>query len=170
MGRRSRTEQEKAAREAERLARIRRRFGNVHAAHNRRVVARRQVRFVRTVAPSFILVFGGVFTALVLSPFPPVDSLRHLAAASGCAATRGMDLESVTRGAVGYWRWNDQDGDGLACEALPAAQAELGLAFLNCEAARRADAAPVRRGRPGYGQHLDADGDGVGCEPTVYSR
>ncbi|QDH74860.1 excalibur calcium-binding domain-containing protein [Brevundimonas sp. M20] len=105
-----------------------------------------------------------MFTALVLSPFTPFDSLRHLAASTGCATTRGLELAPAVRGKPGYWGWNDQDDDGVACESLPSAQADFGLAFSSCADAYGADAAPVRRGHQGYGRHLDADGDGVGCE------
>lgn len=154
----------KDAREAQRLARIRRRFGNVHHSHNREVAARRLGRHARSSAPLFLIVFGGVFLALTLSPFPPVQSIQHLAAAPGCTTSRAVGLVSVTEGEAGYWSWNDQDSDGLACEALPSFQAVRGLPFANCAAVRAADAAPVRRGRAGYGPHLDADADGVGCE------
>lgn len=153
------------AREAQRLTRIQRRFGNVHRPHNRRVAARRFGRFARASPPLFLIVFGGVFMALVLSPFPPLQSIRHIAAAPGCTASRAVGLAPAVAGAAGYWTRNDQDGDGVACEALPPAQAERGLPFASCTAARAADAAPVRWGRPGFGPHLDADGDGVGCEP-----
>lgn len=152
------------AREERRLARIQRRFGDVHRAHNRRVAARRAGRFARSSAPLFLLVFGGLFLGLVLSPFPPLESVRHLAAAPACAASRAVDLAPSSRGAAGYWPWNDQDSDGIACETLPAAQASAGVPFSNCAAARAADAAPVHRGQPGFGPHLDADGDGTGCE------
>ncbi|RZJ28085.1 MAG: hypothetical protein EON85_09770 [Brevundimonas sp.] len=90
-----------------------------------------------------------------------------MAATSGCVATRGVGLAPAVRGEPGYWGWNDQDDDGVACESLPSAQASFGLAFRNCADARRADAAPVRSGALGYGRHLDADGDGVGCEWTL---
>ena len=154
----------KAAREAKRLARIQRRFGNVHRNHNRAVALRRGGRFARSAWPLFLAVFGGLFAALVASPFPPLESLRHLASAPSCSASRAVGLQAAPHGAAGYWPWNDQDRDGIACEHPSAAQIGPGLSFYNCEAVRAADAAPIRRGRPGFGDHLDADGDGVGCE------
>ena len=122
-------------------------------------------RFAPSSASLFLMVFGGVFLALVLSPFPPLQSIRHVASAPGCTASRAMGLAPADAGSAGYWRWNDQDGDGVACEALPPAQAMRGQPFSSCAAARAADAAPVRHGQRGFGPHLDADGDGIGCEP-----
>jgi hypothetical protein len=151
-------------REARRLARITRRFGNVHRVHNQRVAARRLGRFARSSGPLFLIVFCGLFLTLVLSPFPPLQTVRHVAAAPTCAASRAVSLAPATTGAAGYWSWNDQDGDGTACEALPAAQAQRGLPFASCDAVRAADAAPIRRDQKGFGAHLDADGDGIGCE------
>ena len=157
----------KNGREARRLARIERRLGNVHRMHNQRVAARRLGRFARSSGPLFLVVFCGLFLVLVLSPFPPLQTIRHAAAAPTCAASRAVGLAPATADAPGYWSWNDQDLDGIACEALPAAQAERGLPFADCDAVRAADAAPVRRGQKGFGAHLDADGDGTGCERGV---
>ncbi len=154
----------KAAREAERLARIQRRFGNVHRAHNRGVALRRGGRFARNAAPLFLVVLAAIFVAFAVSPFPPLESVRHLAAAPTCSASRAVGLDAARRGAPGYWTWNDQDHDGTACEPLPPAQSGPGLSFYNCEAVRAVDAAPIRRGRPGFADHLDPDQDGIGCE------
>ena len=125
---------------------------------------RRGVRFASSAWPLFLMVFAGLFAALVASPFTPMDSLRHLAAAPTCTFSRSVGLEAASKGAPGYWSWNDQDRDGVACESLPPALIASELAFYNCEAVRAVDAAPIRRGKDGFGEHLDADGDGVGCE------
>lgn len=154
----------KAAREAERLSRIQRRFGNVHRRHNRGVAVRRGGRFARRAAPLFLVAFAALFAAFAASPFPPLQSLRHLAAAPTCSASRAVGLQAAPYGAAGYWTWNDQDLDGIACEPLPPAQTGPGLSFYNCAAVRAVDAAPIRRGSPGFADHLDPDGDGIGCE------
>ena len=59
-----------------------------------------------------ILVFG----LMRLSPFSPIDTLRHIAAFPNCAAARAVGVAPANRGEPGYWPQHDRDGDGVACE------------------------------------------------------
>ena len=50
------------------------------------------------------------------SPWPPITTLKHLAAFPNCAATRIVGLAPAHKGQPGYWSRNDRDKDGIACE------------------------------------------------------
>ena len=50
------------------------------------------------------------------SPFPPLETIRHLAAAPNCAAARSVGLAPARRGQPGYYPSHDADNDGIACE------------------------------------------------------
>ena len=67
-----------------------------------------------------LLIAAGVFvtvaTGLVLSPYPPFDTLRHLLAVPNCDAARAVGLAPARRGEPGYWPNHDADNDGVACE------------------------------------------------------
>jgi hypothetical protein len=49
-------------------------------------------------------------------PLPLGITLRHLLAARNCAAARSVGLAPAKVGEPGYWRRNDADNDGIACE------------------------------------------------------
>lgn len=63
------------------------------------------------------LALAGIYIALeMLSPWPPLTTLRHLAAAPNCDAARAVGLAPANRGEPGYWLKHDADRDGIACE------------------------------------------------------
>jgi hypothetical protein len=53
---------------------------------------------------------------LNFSPWPPLVTLRHIAAVPNCAAARAVGLAPARRGEPGYWPSHDADNDGIACE------------------------------------------------------
>jgi len=65
--------------------------------------------------------FAVVFeTGLLLSPWPQLETLRHIAAAPNCSAARLVKLAPAQRGEPGYYVRHDRDRDGVACEPIPA--------------------------------------------------
>jgi hypothetical protein len=69
--------------------------------------------------PAFVI-FGATFTGLYYSPWPPLMTLRHIAAYPNCSAARLVQLAPAKRGEPGYYLHHDRDRDGIACEPLPA--------------------------------------------------
>ena len=64
--------------------------------------------------------FGRGFPCLLnLSPWPPLLTLKHLAALPSCATARAVGLAPAMHGEPGYWTIHDEDGDGRACEPWP---------------------------------------------------
>jgi Excalibur calcium-binding domain len=53
------------------------------------------------------------------SAWPPVATLKHLAAFPNCDAARLVGLAPARKGEPGYWSRNDRDKDGIACEPWP---------------------------------------------------
>ena len=102
-----------------RLQALRRRFAKVsrRIEHARRI--RRWRRRVVSAAPAIVLLaslLGGLFWA---SPWPPLPTVRHIAAVPNCAAARAVGLAPARRGQPGYWPQHDRDRDGWACEPWP---------------------------------------------------
>jgi hypothetical protein len=67
----------------------------------------------------------GAFTVtwyFLSSPWPPVPTLKHLAAFPNCNAARLVGLAPAWRGEPGYWSRHDRDKDGIACEPWPQAK------------------------------------------------
>ena len=120
---------ERPGRDPEReLSRLQRRFAAVSNRYDRAVARRAALRRVATGARRWgkvLAVAGGIALVawgamLVLSPWPPLATLRHVAAAPNCDAARLVRLAPSHRGAPGYWPDHDADGDGIACEPVPA--------------------------------------------------
>lgn len=57
--------------------------------------------------------------SLLLSPWPPLLTLQHIAAAPNCSAARMIGLAPAYRGDPGYYDRHDRDKDGWACEPWP---------------------------------------------------
>jgi hypothetical protein len=74
------------------------------------------LRRFAVVAVAVVAISIGLFA---LSPFAPVETLRHFASFLNCDATRAMGLAPALRGEPGYWPSHDADGDGIACEPWP---------------------------------------------------
>jgi hypothetical protein len=69
-------------------------------------------------APAAMLAAWGA--VVVLSPWPAAVTLRHVVAALNCDAARLVGLAPTVRGGPGFWPRHDADGDGVACEPMPA--------------------------------------------------
>ena len=84
---------------------------HLHPARLRRLY-RLTGRLVLTAIGAGAVSFG----LLNLSPWPPLLTLKHLAALPNCNAARAVGLAPANRGQPGYWPSHDRDGDGKACE------------------------------------------------------
>jgi hypothetical protein len=49
------------------------------------------------------------------SPWAPLATLKHVAAAPDCAVAEAVGLAPARRGQPGYWSHLDRDHDGVAC-------------------------------------------------------
>lgn len=112
---------ERPGRDPEREAhRLKRRFAAITQRYERRLARATHRRAVRIWAVLFVLVaivVVGTWVALAaLSPWPPMTTLRHIAAAPNCGAARAVGLAPSYRGAPGYYSAHDADRDGIACE------------------------------------------------------
>jgi len=66
------------------------------------------------------LALGAGYLALnMLSPWPPLVTIRHVVAAPNSDAARLTALAPARRGEPGYWPQHDADNDGIACEPWP---------------------------------------------------
>ena len=115
-----RVHQQKPDRDPEQeLGRLKRRFGAITRRFDR-ADAFRYRRKARAAAFTLLLfaVGLGVPFALMklLSPWPLMTTIRHLAAAPNCAAARSVGLAPAREGQPGYWSRHDADFDGVACE------------------------------------------------------
>ncbi|WP_306262729.1 excalibur calcium-binding domain-containing protein [Pararhizobium sp. IMCC21322] len=52
----------------------------------------------------------------LLSPWPPLTTIKHIASAPNCDAARAVGLAPSFIGQPGYWGPHDRDEDGIACE------------------------------------------------------
>jgi hypothetical protein len=64
----------------------------------------------------FVLGAGWYFGIRLLGYQSDVLALKHFAAVAGCDVSRALGLPAVHMDDKGYWRHNDRDGDGWACE------------------------------------------------------
>ena len=78
-------------------------------------------RRFRLPALAFVCWLAVVLT-FILSPWPPLTTLRHIVSAPNCASARLVGLAPAREGEPGYWPWLDRDNDGLACEVWPPPQ------------------------------------------------
>jgi len=77
---------------------------------------RRLYRRARIVIPIAVIIAVAAWWLFVLSPWPAMTTLRHLAAFPNCDAARAIGLAPANAGEPGYWPRHDRDGDGIACE------------------------------------------------------
>ena len=101
-------------REAEREAEfLRQRIGLA----SERVRGQSEISHGLKVLTTVSLIGLGAYMALsTLSPWPVGYTLRHMAAFTGCHATRMVDLAPAHQGQPGYWQGNDPDRNGVACD------------------------------------------------------
>ena len=101
------------------LGLLNRRFRRVSRRSERRA---RSLRVVRGALKPTVIVLGLALVfavGLSFSPWPPLLTLRHIAAAPNCAAARAVGLAPAYRGEPGYYPSHDRDDDGVACEPWP---------------------------------------------------
>ena len=99
-----------------RLRRLRRRFG---ALSRRQMHPIRLGRIIHSVTIMLLTASAATLLAILLlrmSPFSPIDTLKHIAAFPNCDAAREVGLAPSNRGEPGYWAEHDRDNDGIACE------------------------------------------------------
>jgi hypothetical protein len=99
---------------------LQRRFRAIGERHDRRkrteALLKRARRWGFT-SGLFALGALNVYLALLnFSPWPPLVTLRHLAAFPNCNSAQVVGLAPAKRGEPGYWESNDDDNDGIACE------------------------------------------------------
>jgi len=103
----------------QRLRRLQRRFRAVSHRFDRAIKLRRSYRLAKRSGLAAIGVVVIFVAVLMLSPFPPIATLKHIAALPNCDAARAIGLAPAIRGAPGYWPSHDADEDGKACELWP---------------------------------------------------
>lgn len=99
-----------------RLYEIRQRFARVSARMERPARQRRLIRQVALAAGVGAALGVAVAAVNHFSPWSFWTVARHIAAAPNCNAARTVGLAPSTKGAPGYYRRHDADGDGVACE------------------------------------------------------
>ena len=98
-----------------RLRELKGHFGKVSSRWDRGPRLRRFFRQLSLFTVVAICSFG-FFWYFASSPWPVGLTLKHLAAFPNCAAAETMGLAPARKGQPGYWRHNDRDADGIACE------------------------------------------------------
>ena len=106
------------------LGSLNRRFQTVSRRWERRSRVR---RFLRRTLPlmgivAVLTLFAGA--GLMFSPWPPLLTLQHIAAAPNCSAARLVGLAPAYRGEPGYYNSHDRDKDGWACEPMPGSRSQ----------------------------------------------
>ena len=101
------------------LRRLNRAFAAVSRSLDRRVLFQRAYRSAGLSVISGMAV-GAAYVALSsLSPWPAMTLVKHVVSSYNCEAARQMGLAPAQEGEPGYWRKNDADVDGIACEPWP---------------------------------------------------
>ena len=98
-----------------RLRKLKRGFQRVSRRWDRPFRLRRLYRTVAIAAIAITASFALTWYFLT-SPWPPIPTLKHVAAFPNCEAARLVGLAPTFKGQPGYWVRNDRDRDGIACE------------------------------------------------------
>jgi len=103
---------------AKRLRRIKQGFQRISHRWDR---ASRRRKFYRAVGLWLVGALGAfaVTWYFLSSPWPPIPTLKHLAAFPNCDAARLVGLAPARKGEPGYWSRHDRDQDGISCEPWP---------------------------------------------------
>jgi hypothetical protein len=103
----------------ERARRLKRRYQAESRRYHRAVKLKRAYRRAKIWA-LFAIGLGVCFWGLLLlSAWPPLTTLRHVASFPNCDAARAVGLAPAYRGQPGYWQRHDRDDDGWSCEPWP---------------------------------------------------
>lgn len=116
--------QDKPDRDPEReLEKLKSRLGVSSRRFDRANALRRLRRRARTFALATLSIAVGLTLPFVLmkllSPWPLMTTIRHVASVLNCDAVRAYGLAPARRGQPGYWPMHDADNDGIACEPWP---------------------------------------------------
>jgi hypothetical protein len=105
------------------LRKLHGRFRAISRRLDRTAASRRLWQSARRATTGVVLLviaIGVSFALLkVLSPWPVMTTIRHLAAGPNCDAARLVSVAPAMRGQPGYWPRHDADSDGIACELWP---------------------------------------------------
>jgi hypothetical protein len=71
------------------------------------------------VTVAFVVCVVGYLCIGAFGPWPPLTTLRHLAAAPSCATARAVGLAPAHIGEPGYWSFHDEGRSGIACAIAP---------------------------------------------------
>jgi Excalibur calcium-binding domain len=95
---------------------LQRRLQAVWKRKERTQLIRRISRWATMPALAGLAALNLYLALLNFSPWPPLVTLRHIAAYPNCSSARAVGLAPARRGAPGYWPHLDVDNDGVACE------------------------------------------------------
>ncbi|WP_374710708.1 excalibur calcium-binding domain-containing protein [Inquilinus ginsengisoli] len=80
---------------------------------------RRLLRRWYPIGPILLVTAGLVLGGFMVSPWPPIATIKHLLASPNCAAARAVGLAPAQAGQPGFYARHDADDDGIACEPWP---------------------------------------------------
>lgn len=101
------------------LRRLNRRFQAISRGFDRVMTLRRLDRWASIAALTVIGSCAFYWGLVIFSPWPPMMTLKHIAAFPNCAAARAVGLAPAKQGEPGFWHRQDRDGDGTSCEPSP---------------------------------------------------
>jgi hypothetical protein len=101
------------------LRRLNRALANVSRRLNRHLLFQRAYRSVGLALITGLALGAAYVVVATLSPWPPMALLKHVISSYNCEAAREMGLAPARKSEPGYWRKNDVDADGIACEPWP---------------------------------------------------
>ena len=94
-------------------------FNRPDLATTRRPKSRERMVRAAAIACAVLIWVSGYVLIMRASPWPQIDTLKHMAAFPNCAFARLVGVAPAARGQPGYYEMHDRDRDGIACEPLP---------------------------------------------------
>lgn len=94
------------------------RFKALHLRHERTDRVRHVIRQLKKSVLTALLILASALAIKIVSPWPFLVTLKHIAAFPNCEAARLVNLAPSERGAAGYYSRHDGDDDGVACESF----------------------------------------------------
>ncbi|WP_230531352.1 excalibur calcium-binding domain-containing protein [Microvirga roseola] len=98
------------------LQSLQRRFRAISCRFYRKAALQRLCRRVRVWALVAVGVLALTGTAMSVSPWPLLATVKHLAAFPTCGIARMMGVAPAYHGRPGYWSHHDRNSNGRACE------------------------------------------------------
>jgi hypothetical protein len=96
--------------------RLKKRFQGISRRYERTMALRRHSRWLKICIGAALLAFALTWSLMGLSSWPPLTTLKHLAAFTNCDMAHALGVAPVYRGQPGYWERHDEDGNGRTCE------------------------------------------------------